>query len=427
MNTEPTTQPLADRMRPQSLDEIVGQEHLTGDGTLIRNMLDNNTLRSMILWGPPGVGKTSIANAIANSVNGEFVRVNATTSGKKDLEAVCTKAQQTPNKLTVLFVDEIHRFNKAQQDYLLSFVERGDVILIGATTENPAFEVISPLLSRCYTLELKPVSANLLKEQVLKALQAQTQGLGSKGQTIDPEALELLSEQACGDVRRALNLLELASDIASGTQHAFQITTEDVESAVLTPQVHYDHNGDRHYDIISAFIKSMRGSDPDAVLYYLAVMLQGGEDPKFIARRIVIAASEDVGNADPQALMVAVNAFLAVERVGMPEGRIILAHAATYVALAPKSNSACVGIDKAMAYVAQHPVVIVPPALQDAHYKSANSLGRGIGYDYPHNHPNHWVKQQYLPDGVNETFYESDHMGYQIAQDRLQEFIKHTP
>lgn len=418
------TPPLAARMRPQTLDEVIGQEHITGPNTLIRNMLTNNCLRSIILYGPPGTGKTSIANAIANTANAVFKHINATTSGKKDLEAVCKEAKDQPDTTTVLFIDEIHRFNKAQQDYLLPFVESGDVILIGATTENPYFEVNPALSSRCAILELKPVGIGVLKEQLLKALQATTNGLGSRQQTIDPEALEMIAAQSGGDVRHGLTLLELASDIALTTNHTYQIQIEDVETASLKPHLHYDDNGDQHYDIISAFIKSMRGSDPDAVLYYLAVMIHAGEDPKFIARRIVIAASEDVGNADPQALMVATNAFLAIERIGMPEGRIILAHAALYVALAPKSNAACVGIDKALDYVATHPLAVVPPPLQDAHYKSAGKLGRGIGYDYPHNHPKHWTQQQYLPKDVPAEFYESCHMGYEQVLDRYATHIR---
>lgn len=417
-------EPLADRMRPITIDEIVGQKHLLDTNALLYKMINNDTLTSIILYGPPGTGKTTIAHVIANSTQSEFAELNAVESGKKDIENVCKKAKEAleNNKRTILFIDEIHRFNKTQQDYLLPFVEHGTVILIGATTENPYFEINPALVSRSVIFELKPIENNDIKELIQKALNDKEKGLGDSSLTIDDEALNLITEQSNGDVRHALSLLELASLIATNST----ITSDNVKEIIQRPHIHYDKDGDKHYDTISAFIKSMRGSDPDATLYYLAKMILSGEDPKFIARRIMIHASEDVGNADPMALVVATNASLAVERIGMPEGRIILSQAALYIAMAPKSNSACIGIDAAIDYIKKHPTNDIPDYLKDAHYKSAKKLGHGIGYLYPHDYPNHWCPQQYLPDDVNEYFYNNSHLGHEKEQADYQNFIRQT-
>lgn len=417
-------EPLADRMRPITIDEIVGQKHLLDANALLYKMINNDTLTSIILYGPPGTGKTTIAHVIANSTQSEFAELNAVESGKKDIENVCKKAKEAleNNKRTILFIDEIHRFNKTQQDYLLPFVEHGTVILIGATTENPYFEINPALVSRSVIFELKPIENNDIKELIQKALNDKEKGLGDLSLTIDDEALNLITEQSNGDVRHALSLLELASLIATNST----ITSDNVKEIIQRPHIHYDKDGDKHYDTISAFIKSMRGSDPDATLYYLAKMILSGEDPKFIARRIMIHASEDVGNADPMALVVATNASLAVEQIGMPEGRIILSQAALYIAMAPKSNSACIGIDAAIDYIKKHPTNDIPDYLKDAHYKSAKKLGHGIGYLYPHDYPNHWCPQQYLPDDVNEYFYNNSHLGHEKEQADYQNFIRQT-
>lgn len=407
-------QPLAMRMRPETVDEIVGQSHILNKDGLLYKMISGDAMHSILLYGPPGTGKTTIANVIAKTTKADFEQLNAVAAGKKDIETVCTKAREAlkNNTRTILFIDEIHRFNKAQQDYLLPFVEQGTIILIGATTENPYFEVNPALVSRSVLFELKPIEKDDIKLLVTRALNDENKGLGSYHQTIDEDALELLSEQANGDIRHALSLLELASINASHQN----ITSDDVKAVIQKPHINYDKDGDKHYDTISAFIKSMRGSDPDAVLYYLAKMIEAGEDPKFIARRIMICASEDVSNADPMAIVVATEASMAVERIGMPEGRIILAQAALYVAMAPKSNSAITGIDAALEYVRRHPSNDEPDYLKDAHYRSAAKLGHGVGYMYPHDYVNHYVFQRYLPESVNERFYHNSHIGYEKQQ-----------
>ena len=414
-------QPLAVRMRPVSIDDIIGQEHITYKDSLLWKMVDNEILSSIILYGPPGTGKTSIANVIANCTNADFRKINAVAAGKKDIEDVVKTAKKNleTDKRTILFVDEIHRFNKAQQDYLLPFVEDGTIILIGATTENPFFEVNPALMSRSTLFQLKPVT----KDDILTALRktlTDERGLADSDKIFPDETLELIAEQANGDIRAAYTLLETAEAISEETV----VSTECVKAIIQKPHLQYDKNGDKHYDTISAFIKSMRGSDPDAAVYYLARMIHAGEDPKFIARRIMIAASEDVSNADPIAMVVATNAALMVERIGMPEGQIPLAQAAIYVAMAPKSNSAVTAIHKAMDYVAAHPSNDIPQHLCDAHYKSAAKLGHGTGYDYPHDHENHWCKQQYLPSSVNETFYTNSHLGYEKIQADYQNDIQ---
>lgn len=410
--------PLADRMRPESIDEIVGQKDIISPGKLLYRAIKADKLSSIIFWGPPGTGKTSIAHVIAMTSKSEFKKLNAVSSGKKDMEEIVSDAERTfamYGRKTILFVDEIHRFNKGQQDFLLPYVENGTIILIGATTENPYFEVNGALISRSIIFELKPLSKEDIKEILKRAVYDKERGMGSYKADIDDEALEFLADIANGDARSALNAIELGILTTDRSDDGLiHIDLKTAEQCIQKRAVRYDKTGDNHYDTISAFIKSMRGSDPDAVSYYLAKMLYAGEDIKFIARRIMICASEDVGNADPYALVVATNAALAVERIGMPEARIILSQAALYVACAPKSNSCYMAVDKAMELVKTTKTAPVPAHLQDAHYKSASKLGHGIGYKYAHDYPNHYVKQQYLPDGLEDVkFYEPTDNGYE--------------
>ena len=421
--------PLAARMRPASLDEIVGQKHILGQGTLLYRAIRADKLSSIILYGPPGSGKTTIAQVIAKTTKAEFTQINATSAGKKDMEDVVNQAKDRMGmygRKTILFIDEIHRFNKGQQDYLLPFVEDGTVILIGATTENPYFEVNGALISRSVIFELKALEPEDVKELLVRAAADRERGLGALKVDVEEEALDFLSDISGGDARSALNALELgALSTPPGADGRIHITLDVAQDCIQKRVVRYDKIGDNHYDTISAFIKSMRGSDPDAAVYYLARMLYAGEDIKFIARRIMICAAEDVSNADPRALEVAVAAAQAVERLGMPEARIPLAQAAAYVATAPKSNSAIIAIDKAMERVQSEKIKTIPPHLQDAHYKSAGKLGHGIGYKYAHNFPNHYVKQQYLPDEVVGTvFYEPSENGYEAEIRRHMEKIK---
>lgn len=409
--------PLASRMRPSSLDEVVGQEHIVGKDKLLYRAIKADKLTSVIFYGPPGTGKTTLARVIASTTSADFTQINATSAGKKDMEAVVKEAQDRLGmygKKTILFIDEIHRFNKGQQDYLLPFVEDGTLILIGATTENPYFEVNSALLSRSIIFELKPLSKDNIRELILRAVNNCDKGMGNYRAVIETDALEFLSDMAGGDARNALNAVELGILTTPRSSDGYIHLTLDVASECIQKRVvHYDKDGDNHYDIISAFIKSMRGSDPDAAVYYLAKMLYAGEDVKFIARRIMILASEDIGNADPQAICVASAAAQAVERVGMPESQIILSQAAAYMACAPKSNSAVNAISAAMESVKRIKTT-VPPHLQDAHYGGHEQLGRGIGYKYAHNYPDHYVKQQYLPSEIEgEHFYELSDMGYE--------------
>lgn len=421
--------PLASRMRPATLDEIVGQKHIIGHDKLLYRAIKADKISSVIFYGPPGTGKTTLAKVIANTTSAEFCQINATVAGKKDMEEVVNKAKErmaAVGKKTILFVDEIHRFNKGQQDYLLPYVEDGTLILIGATTENPYFEVNGALISRSIIFELKPLDREDIITLINKAVYDTEKGMGSYNAVIDSDAAEFLADMANGDARQALNAVELGiMSTAPMPDGKIHITLDVASECIQKRVVKYDKAGDNHYDTISAFIKSMRGSDPDAAVYYLARMLYAGEDPKFIARRIMICASEDVGNADSMALVVAVNASLAVERVGMPEAQIILAHACTYVATAPKSNSAINAIDKAMDYVATHTTDSIPAHLKDAHYRSAAKLGHGLEYKYSHDYPNHYVKQQYLPDQVVGTvFYNSSHMGYEKIIDEHMEKIQ---
>lgn len=411
--------PLASRMRPVTLDEVVGQEHIVGKDKLLYRAIAADKLSSILFYGPPGTGKTTLAKVIAGTTSAEFLQINATAAGKKDMEAVVEKAKENTamfQKKTILFIDEIHRFNKGQQDYLLPFVEDGTLILIGATTENPYFEVNGALISRSIIFELKPLEKSDIKELLNRALINQERGMGSFHAKIDEDALEFLADISGGDARSALNALELGVlTTPRGEDGKVHITLQVAEECIQKRTLRYDKDGDNHYDTISAFIKSMRGSDPDAAVYYLARMLYAGEDIKFIARRIMICAAEDVGNADPQALVVATNASLAVERIGMPEAQIILSQAACYVACAPKSNAAYGAVDKAMQVVEATGNLPIPPHLQDAHYKGAAKLGHGTGYKYAHDYPNHYVEQQYLPYELNgQEFYKPSGNGYEV-------------
>ena len=410
--------PLASRMRPRTVEEVVGQEHILGKDKLLYRAIKADRISSLILYGPPGTGKTTLAQVIANTTSAEFVELNATTSGKKDMEEAVEKAKDRlgmNGKRTILFIDEIHRFNKAQQDYLLPFVENGTVILIGATTENPYFEVNRALISRSIIFELNPLTNEDIKSLILRAASDKERGVGDYNLRIDDDALEFLADIVGGDARSALNALELAAMTTDpGSDGTVHVTVDVAASCIQKRVLGYDRDGDNHYDTISAFIKSMRGSDPDAAVFYLARMLYAGEDIRFISRRIMICASEDVGNADPQALVVATAAAQAVERIGMPEAQIILAQAAAYVACAPKSNSAVKAIGEAMKAVKDEPAGPIPPYLQDAHYKGAKNLGRGLDYRYPHDFPNHYVEQQYLPDNMKgRRFYELSDNGYE--------------
>lgn len=410
--------PLAARMRPRTLDEVVGQEHIIGKDKLLYRAIKADKISSIIFYGPPGTGKTTLAKVIANTTSAEFRQINATVAGKKDMEEVVAKAKELQGmygKRTILFIDEIHRFNKGQQDYLLPYVEDGTIILIGATTENPYFEVNGALISRSVIFELKPIPREAIKELLKKAVYDTDRGMGAYNGTIDDDALEFLADISGGDARHALNAIELGiMTTEPGPDGKIHITLDVAQQCIQKRAAKYDKNGDNHYDTISAFIKSMRGSDPDAAVYYLARMLYAGEDIKFIARRIMICAAEDVSNADPMALVVATSAAQAVERIGMPEAQIILAQAVTYVASAPKSNSAVCAISDAMAAVRDTMTAPIPVHLQDAHYKSSQKLGHGVGYKYAHDYPNHYVKQQYLPDGLTDrTFYHPSENGYE--------------
>ena len=411
--------PLASRLRPTTLDEVVGQEHIIGKDKLLYRAIKADKLSSIIFYGPPRTGKTTLAKVIANTTSAEFTQINATVAGKKDMEEVVEKAKQTMGmygRKTILFVDEIHRFNKGQQDYLLPFVEDGTLILIGATTENPYFEVNGALISRSIVFELKPLSTENIKQLILRAVNDKEKGMGAFNARIDDDAADFLAEISNGDARTALNAIELGilttDKSEDGTIH---ITMEVAEQCIQKRAIRYDKSGDNHYDTVSAFIKSMRGSDPDAALYYLAKMLYAGESVEFIARRIMISAAEDVGMADPNALTVAVSAANAVHQIGMPEAKIILAEAVVYMATAPKSNASYMGLEKAMSAVQNTKISGIPVHLMDAHYKGAAKLGHGDGYKYAHDYENHYVNQQYLPDElVNEVFYNPGDLGYEV-------------
>ena len=418
MNREKES-PLASRLRPTTLDEVVGQEHIIGKDKLLYRAIKADKLSSILLYGPPGTGKTTLAKVIAATTKAEFLQINATSAGKKDMEEVVAKAKENRGmygKKTILFIDEIHRFNKGQQDYLLPFVEDGTIILIGATTENPYFEVNGALISRSIIFELHPLSKENIKALLTRAVTDVEKGLGSYHAEMDEEALSFLAEISGGDARMALNAIELGVlTTPRGEDGKVHITLEVAQECIQKRTIRYDKTGDNHYDTISAFIKSMRGSDPDAAVYYLARMLNAGESVTFIARRIMICASEDVGNADPQALVMAVNASLAVERVGMPEAQIILAQAVTYIATAPKSNRSCEAVFQAMQEVQATGDLPIPAHLQDAHYKGAAKLGHGTGYKYAHDYPNDYVEQQYLPYELSgREFYQPSGNGYEV-------------
>lgn len=411
--------PLASRLRPKTLDQVVGQEHIIGKDKLLYRAIKADKISSIIFYGPPGTGKTTLAKVIANTTSADFMQLNATVAGKKDMEDVVAKAKQNmamSGRKTILFVDEIHRFNKGQQDYLLPFVEDGTVILIGATTENPYFEVNSALISRSIVFELHPLSVENIKTLILRAVNDKTDGMGIYNGVIDDDAVMFLAEISNGDARTALNAVELGILTTDPAQDGkIHITLEVAQQCVQKRALKYDKSGDNHYDTISAFIKSMRGSDPDAAVYYLSRMLYAGESVDFISRRILICAAEDVGMANPQALVVANAAAQAVHQVGMPEAQIILSEAVIYVASSPKSNSACNAIFAANEVVRSTVTAKVPAHLQDAHYKGSSKLGHGIGYKYAHDYPNHYVKQQYLPDGLEDSrFYEPGDLGYEV-------------
>ena len=428
-NTMEKEAPLASRLRPKTLEEVVGQQHIIGKDKLLYRAIKADKLGSLIFYGPPGTGKTTLAKVIANTTSADFKQINATVAGKKDMEEIVAVAKDSMGmygRKTILFVDEIHRFNKGQQDYLLPFVEDGTLILIGATTENPYFEVNSALISRSRIFELKPLEKSDILELIRRAVTDEERGMGTYQAVIDSDAAQFLADAAGGDARAALNAIELG---VLTTQRSgdgkIHIDLAAAQECIQKRAVRYDKNGDSHYDTISAFIKSMRGSDPDAAVYYLARMLYVGEDIKFIARRIMICASEDVGNADPQALTVAVSAAQAAERIGMPEAQIILSQAVTYVACAPKSNAACLAIQAAMDTVKTTRSNPVPVHLQDRHYRGAADLGHGNGYLYAHDYPRHYVKQQYLPDGMEgAVFYEPSDNGYERQIRKHMEWLK---
>ena len=403
--------PLASRIRPSTLEEVVGQEHIIGKDKLLYRAIKADKLGSVIFYGPPGTGKTTLAKVIANTTSSRFRQINATVAGKKDMEEVVKEAQNylgMYGKKTILFIDEIHRFNKGQQDYLLPFVEDGTLILIGATTENPYFEVNGALISRSIIFELKPLTRENIETLLDRAVTDKEKGMGSYNAVLEEDARKFLADISGGDARAALNALELGIlTTKRGEDGKIHIDLETASQCIQKRVVRYDKTGDNHYDTISAFIKSMRGSDPDAAVFYLAKMLYAGEDIKFIARRIMICAAEDVGNADPQALVVAVAAAQAVERLGMPEAQIPLAQAVTYVASAPKVKST---------------KTTVPSHLQDAHYKGSKKMGHGVGYLYAHDYPNHYVEQQYMPSELlGKKFYHPTENGY---EKNIQEYFR---
>ncbi len=417
--------PLAERMRPRTIDEVKGQQHILGQGRLLRRAIMADRLTSLIFYGPPGTGKTTLARVIANTTKMAFEQLNAVTAGVADIRKIIAAAKERlgfHGQRTILFVDEIHRFNKSQQDALLPHVEDGTIVLIGATTENPYFEVNAPLVSRSRIFRLEPLSENEMQEVLEQALSDEERGLGSMQVHLDDDAMAHLVRVANGDARTALNALELAALTTEPVDGGRHLTLEVAAESIQQRALIYDKNGDQHYDTVSAFIKSMRGSDPDAALYWLARMIYAGEDPVFIARRIVICASEDVGNADPHALLVAMAAAQAVQFLGLPEGRIPLAQAVTYIACAPKGNAAYKGINAALEDVKNEQAISVPKHLRDASYKGASKLGHGEGYRYPHDAPGHYVAQQYLPDNlVGREYYQPSNSGYEKThRERLQ-------
>ncbi len=418
-SNEIKNRPLAWRMMPGSLDEFVGQEELLAEGRPLRRLIEEDRIVSLILFGPPGTGKTALSRIIAASTNSQFVSLNAVTSGVKEVREALRYGRRGR---IILFIDEIHRFNRLQQDALLPHVESGELTLIGASTQNPFFSLVPALSSRSQIFEFKPLSLDDLKVLLLRALSS-PKGLGEYSLEIEDETIDLICHLASGDARKAFNILELAFLTAKDEKGGeIRITDEHVRAATQKRALYYDE--EEHYDIISAFIKSMRGSDPDAAVYWLARMIESGEDPLFIARRIVICASEDVGNADPMALQVAVSAMNALERIGMPEGRIPLAQAAIYVATAPKSNASYLAIEKAIESVHNNPLQQVPFHLRDSHYRGAQRLNRGTGYKYPHDYEGHFVKQQYLE--MEKSFYDPSGEGYEREIRKIMEKRRKT-
>jgi putative ATPase len=416
--------PLAERMRPSTLEEFVGQEHLLGEGKLLRRLIETDQLTSLIFWGPPGSGKTTLARIIANATKAHFIFFSAILSGIKDIREIVKESEDQRKyrgQRTILFVDEIHRFNKTQQDAFLPYVERGTFTIIGATTENPSFEVIAPLLSRCKVLVLNQLSEADIAAILRRALADPERGLGALGLAADDEALAFMAEQAQGDARIALNTLETAARLARDGA----ITLDAAREAVQKKPLLYDKGGEEHYNVISAFIKSMRGSDPDAALYWLARMLEAGEDPLFILRRMVILASEDIGNADPRALQMAVAALQGFQLVGLPEGRIIMAQAVTYLATAPKSNASYAGVDAALAEVRRSGALPVPMHVRNAPTRLMKDLGYHKGYRYAHDYAQGYVTQEYLPEQLKgRTFYEPAGHGYEKTIRERMEWLK---
>lgn len=420
--------PLAERMRPLSLDYFVGQKHIVGEGKILNRAIIADKLSSAIFYGPPGTGKTTLAKIIAEKTKNNFTTLNAVTSGIKDIKEKINFAVDEIsiyNKRTILFIDEIHRFNKAQQDALLPYVENGTIILIGATTENPYFEVNPALISRSLVFEFKQITNDDIKSVLKKALLDKERGYGDKNILVTESALDIIIDNSNGDIRKALSALELGVETTLPDENEIVKIDDDIaQECIQNKKIIYDKNGDNHYDTISAFIKSMRGSDPDAAVYWLAKMIKGGEDPKFIGRRIIICASEDIGNADPRALEVAVNAFKAIEIIGMPEGRIILAQAAIYIACAPKSNASYIAINRAMVDADKNSLEI-PSHLRDKSYSGATKLNRGVSYKYPHDYDKFYVKQQYLPDNLNNTnYYEPKESGYEARIKKFLDYLK---
>lgn len=420
--------PLAKRLRPTTLDEVVGQKHIIGKDKLLYRAIMADKVSSVIFYGPPGTGKTTLAMVIANTTSAIFKSLNATTSGKKDMEAVVEEAQKNYGmyqKKTILFIDEIHRFNKAQQDFLLPYVEDGTIVLIGATTENPYFEVNKALLSRSHIFRLEPLQKEDVEGLIERAVYDTEKGMGAYHADITDDAKDFLADASNGDARNALNAIELGILTTKPSEDGkIHITLEVAEECIQQRAIRFDKDGDSHYDTISAFIKSMRGSDPNGAVFYLAKMLEAGESVTFIARRIMICACEDVGLADPQAIQVAVACSQAVERVGMPEAQIILANAALYVAGAPKSNAVVNAIYSAMDMVRSKRTGAIPPYLRDAHYEGAKEFGH-VGYLYPHDYPENYVRQQYLPDEIKDAvFYHPSDNGYEKSVKSRLEHLK---